>query len=234
MLLAILIQLFGLAAAPSGVHYLAPDDAHSVLIEKYMNAMASDNLALRNVDVEVTIDARLPKLNRQATLRAVRRMSSTGAVTYTTLDARGDGMIRREVIARYLAAESEARKIDEIAITPFNYRFHLRNVMDEPTRQIYVFQLTPKKKKVGLFKGELWVDGQTGLPVHESGQFIKSPSVFVKRISFTRDYVMRGGLGVPTYVHSIVESRVAGRVELSIHFADACAAHSTEVKPDAQ
>ena len=226
MLLAILIQLFGLAAAPSGVHYLAPDDAHSVLIEKYMNAMASDNLALRNVDVEVTIDARLPKLNRQATLRAVRRMSSTGAVTYTTLDARGDGMIRREVIARYLAAESEARKIDEIAITPFNYRFHLRNVMDEPTRQIYVFQLTPKKKKVGLFKGELWVDGQTGLPVHESGQFVKSPSVFIKKIVFARDYESRNGLNLPARIHSTVESRIAGSAELDIRFSSPSQPHA--------
>ena len=72
-----------------------------------MDAMALGNATLRNVDVEVDIDARLPKLKRQATLRALRRISSTGAVTYTTLDARGDGMIRREVIARYLAAECQ-------------------------------------------------------------------------------------------------------------------------------
>jgi len=130
-------------------------------------------------------------------------------------------MIRREVIARYLAAESEARKIDEIAVTPFNYRFHFRNVIDEPARQVYVFQLMPRRKKVGLFKGELWAEGKTGLPVHEAGQFVKSPSVFVKRISFTRDYAIRDGWGVPVYVHSIVESRIAGRVELDIHFADA-------------
>ena len=213
MLLATFIQLFGLA---SSLNYLAPDDAHSVLIHKYMDAMASGNLALRNVDVEVDFDAKLPKLNREATLRAVRRISPTGAITYTTLDAQGDGMIRREVIARYLAAESEARRIDEIAITPVNYRFHLRNVIEEATRHIYVFQLAPKRKKVGLFKGELWVDGQTGLPVHDAGQFIKSPSVFVKRISFTRDYVGRGGCSCVCAQHCGVAHRRASGTGYSL------------------
>jgi hypothetical protein len=71
----------------------------------------------------------------------------------------------------------------------------------------------------GLFKGELWVDGQTGLPVHESGQFVKNPSAFIKRIVFARDYETRDGLNLPAHVHSTVESRLAGRAELDIRFS---------------
>jgi hypothetical protein len=232
MLLATIVQLIALSASPLTVAYLAPDDVHSELIRRYLNAVEFQNAARRDVDVEVTIDARVPRVNRQATLRTLRRTSATGTITYTTLDARGDSMVRREVIARYLTAESEGRNMADIAITPFNYRFRFKSLIEEPTRQVYVFQLKPTKKKVGLFKGELWVDGQTGLPVHESGQFIKSPSVFVKRISFTRDYATRGGSGVPVHIHSTVESRIAGRVELDIRFTDADSCGNVQVEQD--
>jgi hypothetical protein len=163
MPLATLLQLVGFVASPLTVKYLAQDE----LIRKYLDAVESRTSARRDVAVEVTIDARLSRINRQATLRALRSTSATGTITYTTLEARGDSMVRREVIARYLAAEGEGRKMDEIAITPFNYRFRLKGIIEEQARHVSVFQLVPKKKKVGLFKGELWVDGQTGLPVHE-------------------------------------------------------------------
>ena len=78
-------------------------------------------------------------------------------------------MIRREVIARFLSAESDTHKIAELAITPVNYRFYPNGFGEEQARRVYVFRLVPKTRKAGLFKGELWVDGQTGLPVHEAG-----------------------------------------------------------------
>lgn len=230
MLLATLFQLVGLAASPVTKEYLVLDSVHSEFIRKYLDASASE-IPKNYVDVEVTINAAAPGLDKRATLRALRTTSSTGTVTYTTLDACGDSMLRREVIGRFLSAESDTRKMAELAITPFNYRFHPNGFREEQARRVYVFQLAPKKKKVGLFKGELWVDGQTGLPVHEAGQLIKSPSVFIKRISFTRDYALRDGFDVPMHIHAIVESRIMGRVELDITYADTI---PTEVNRDAE
>jgi hypothetical protein len=223
MLLTSFLQLVGLAASPLPLEYVSPEDGHSALIHRYLHAAETLSVARRNVAVEVTIDAKLPRANKQATLRTLRSTSETGTITYTTLESRGDRMVLREIIARYLAAESERPNMDDIAITPFNYEFHFKKVIEEQTRQVYVFQLTPKTKRVGLFKGELWVDGQTGLPVHESGRFVKSPSVFIRRILFTRDYLARQGVGILVHVHSTVESRIAGRVELDIRTIDASA-----------
>jgi hypothetical protein len=234
MPLAILVQLTAFSASPLPVSYVAGGNVDSALIRKYLDAMQMQNAARRDIAEEVTIDAWLPKLNRQATLRALRSTSSTGRISYETLDVWGDSMVRREVIARYLAAESQDREPNEIAITPVNYRFRLKGIIEEHTQQVYVFQLAPKKKKVGLFKGELWVDGQTGLPVHESGQFVKSPSVFIKRILFTCEYVTRRGVRVPNHIHSTIESRIAGHVELEVHVVNAGADGATQVKPDAE
>ena len=177
--------------------------------------------ARKEMAAEIIIEAKMPKLHRQATLRALRIVALTGAITYQILDAAGDDMVRREVIARYLTADNGSHQTEELAITPSHYRFRLAATVERAGQRILIFQLAPRKKQVGLFKGELWVDGQTGLPVHEAGQFVKSPSVFIKRIVFTRDYEIRDGLNVPTRIRSTVESRIAGRAELEVRFSKA-------------
>ena len=69
-----------------------------------------------------------------------------------------------------------------------------------------------------------------GLPPR---QFIKSPSVFIKRISFARDYAALDGSHFPVHIHSTIESRIVGRGELDIQFADPSVSNSTEVTPNA-
>jgi hypothetical protein len=41
---------------------------------------------------------------------------------------------------------------------------------------------------VGLFKGELWIDAETARPLREWGEFVKSPSMFLRHIYVVRDY----------------------------------------------
>ena len=86
-------------------------------------------------------------------------------------------------------------------------------------RAVAILQVSPKRKAVGLFKGELWVDSQTGMPVRESGQFVKSPSVFLKRIAFVREYEMAEGISIPKHIESTVDTRLVGRAELEISFS---------------
>jgi hypothetical protein len=220
MLLSTLFQLVGLAASPLTTEYLIANDAHSELILKYLDSAAAEALARRDVNVEITIDARIPRLSKKATLRTLRRTSETGAVTYTTLDACGDVTVRREVIARYIAAESDARESDQNSITPSYYRFRFTRTVEQAHRRVAVFQLMPKRRRMGLFKGELWLDSQTGVPVHESGSFVKNPSVFVKRITFARDFEMQDGIAIPRQFVSTVDTRLVGRAELSVQFSD--------------
>ena len=165
-----------LSAAPFPLTYAAASGPDSELIQRYVIAMRIQSVIRRGIDTEVVIQARLPTLNREATLRALRCVTASGKITYETLDAAGDGMVRREVIARYLTAESEASQTDEIAITPSHYKIIFTRAKEETGRPIRVFQLTPKRRRPGLFKGELWLDSQTGLPVRISGEFVKNPS----------------------------------------------------------
>lgn len=232
MPLLALLQLVALSAAPFSSSYLALPDGDSELIRLYVTTVHNLSLSGPGEETEVTIEARLPKLHRQATLRANRSISRTGKVTYVTLASWGDGMVKREVIARYLAAESLASELDEIAITPSQYKFRFIRAVRQADRRIDVFQLIPKRRKVGLFKGELWLDSQTGLPVHESGQFVKNPSVFVKHIVFVRDYQIRDGIAAPTQITSTIDTRLVGHAELSIQFSSVPSHEIQNRKPE--
>lgn len=197
-----------------------PDDADLEIVGKYLDATKTQQAALRGVEMEVDIDAKIPKLEKQGKLRALRRISKFGQITYKALGFSGDNTVKQEVIVRYLQAESEARENGSIAISPQNYKFRLKATFEKDGQKMYVFQLTPKKKAVGLFKGELWLDGETGMPVRESGEFVKNPSVFLKKVEFVRDYEIRDGVAIPSHIASTVNTRVIGKAELSILFTN--------------
>jgi signal transduction protein with GAF and PtsI domain len=99
--------------------------SESEILQKYLDAMQAQGLAQREMATDVMIEAKLPKLKRQARLHALRSVAPTGEVSYKTLDTGGDDMVRREVIARYLSADRENHQTEGLAITPSHDRFHL-------------------------------------------------------------------------------------------------------------
>jgi hypothetical protein len=190
------------------------------IVDRYVQASRIQRTALRGVPIQVDITATLLKSQRQSRLRALRRVSDGGEIVYDILQTSGDDGIRRQVIGRYLTAESQLHDPDATAVTPLNYKFRLKAIFYRLGRRVQVLQLMPRKKRDGLFKGELWVDEATGMPIRESGQWVKNPSWLIKRIRFVRSYEIRDGLAHPTRIDSTMETRVAGEVELSVRFSD--------------
>jgi hypothetical protein len=80
--------------------------------------------------------------------------------------------------------------------------------------------VTPRQKRQGLFKGDLWIDAATYLRVQESGYLVKSPSIFLKKVAFVRKYGIRDGISVPLQVQSVVDTRLVGKAELTIDFSN--------------
>jgi len=195
------------------------DDANLDIVGKYLDATRVQQDTLRGAQMEVDIDAKLPKLEKQGKLTALRFVSRLGKITYKALGFSGDNTVKQEVIARYLSLETgDQPNAGALAVTPANYRFQLKAKLTEGDQTTYIFQLTPKKKRVGLFKGELWLDAATGMPVRESGEWVKSPSVFVKRVEFIQEFALQNGVALPSHIESTVDTRVVGRAELSINF----------------
>lgn len=189
------------------------------ILSRYLAATQEQKNALRGVSMEVDIDAELPKLKKKGKLHALRMISSVGKITYRMLGFSGDASVKKDVIARYLTAEVQSQGTkDDLSITPANYKFKFKGTEVENGKNVYVFRISPRKKRVGLFKGELWLDPDTCMPVRESGRFVKSPSIFFKRLDFVREYAMNNGISVPRRIESKVATRIVGTVELEINF----------------
>jgi len=195
-------------------------DTRLAIVDKYVDATQIQQNSLRGLQMQVDIDAKLPKLEKHGKLLALRKISRLGLITYKALGFSGDNTVKQEVITRYLAAESAARENGTIAITPANYKFRYSGRIVQNGVTLQILEVTPRKKAVGLFKGELWIDAATGMPIREAGQFVKTPSVFLKKIAFVRDYEIRNGVAFPIHIQSTVDTRIVGRAELDISFSN--------------
>lgn len=208
------------------------------IVENYATAAYSRTQSLEGFSMDVDIQASLPKLKKKGHLRALRRISTLGKITYERLIFEGDGTVKNQVIARYLSAEVEAQKSSSpaLAITPANYKFKYKGVTEIDGRPAHVFAVSPKKKQVGLFKGEIWIDTATNLRVQEAGYWVKNPSIFLKKVAFMRKYEIRDGISVPRQVASVVDTRVWGPAELEIDFSNfsSDAQQSVPVSSDGQ
>ena len=198
----------------------------SALIDRYRAALESQETALRNIAMEVHMEGRIPKLRKEGKMSAMRMISSVGKVSYKLLGFWGDDTVKKEVMARYMNAEVEAashaptKESQSIAITPENYEFKYKGLNERDTKKVHVFELKPRHKRLGLFKGELWLDPETCLPVRESGRLVKSPSVWVKKMEFARFYEIRDGVAYLKRMETKTDTRIVGRAELNIEYAN--------------
>jgi len=198
------------------------------VLNRYQAANQEQQVRLRDASMEMEIEARLPRLKKEGSLHALRQITRLGQISYEAVRTAGDKMVNKDVIARYLAAEAEASKgivdsrgrAQSIGLTPDNYKFKQKAVLTTSGRRIYIFQVTPRKSRLGLFKGEIWVDSGTGMPVREAGRFVKSPSVFLSNVDFVREYETIDGLAVPDKVETRVETRLVGLAELNIRYSN--------------
>lgn len=206
---------------PEGNLFASSNGEDAQILSRYLAASEEQKSAMRGVSMEVDIDAELPKLKKTGKLHALRRISSVGKITYRMLGFSGDDTVKKDVIARYLTAEVQSQGSgQDLSITPANYKFKFKGLEVGDGQKVYVFHVSPRKKKVGLFKGELWLDPGTCMPVREAGRFVKSPSIFFKKLEFVREYAMTNGVSVPRHIESKVDTRIVGPVELQINFAN--------------
>jgi hypothetical protein len=187
----------------------------NAIIGKYL---AATNLQPASSSMEVEIHASVPQLKQQGRLRALRKISNVGKITYRILGFQGDNNVKKEVIARYLQAEQQSQSDPAVLLTPANYKFKLKSRQTQNGLDSYVFQVSPRKKRTGLFKGELWLDSRSYLPVLEKGRLVKNPSILFKKVEFERAFFIQNGVSVPAHMTSTIDTRIVGKVELDIHY----------------
>ena len=212
VLLFAIVCLCAAADSPS----VSPD----AIVENYCTASRNQEQALKAASMDVEIEGSLPKLKKQGKLHALRHISSLGRITYEMLRFEGDNTVKKEVIARYLTAEAEAQHGPSLGVTPDNYKFKYKGLGQLDGREVHMFQVAPKQKRLGLYKGEIWIDAATYLRVQESGYLVKNPSFAVRKVAFVRKYEIRDGISVPRQVQSVTDTWLVGKAELTIDYSN--------------
>lgn len=216
-LIGVLASVVGIGIA--GAEPSKPPVPEDEMVSRYMDATQQQQGALRGGTMEVDIDANVPSMKTKGKLHALKSISKLGKITYHALGFSGDNSVKTEVIGRYLTAEVDAAKAgQDFSVTPENYKFKYKGMENRDGRDVYILHVTPRHKKVGLFKGELWVDAQTYLPVRESGTFVKTPSIFLKKMQFVRMYDIQNGVAIPQRMESKADVRFIGPVELNVNY----------------
>lgn len=207
VLLALFLPIRVRAAVPT---------AQSVL-DRYDAALENTG-DRKSAVVAVDIEASLPKLSKQGRLKAIRRPGASGKAEYEVVRMEGDRTVRQQVIARYLTAESQAQAMPSsaVAVSKANYKFSFVGAIGTAQNVAYVFQITPRKKRLGLIQGELWIDAATGIAIHQSGYLVKRPSMFLRRVNVVQDTDLREGRAHTRITRLDVDTLLVGRAELTI------------------
>lgn len=200
-----------------------PNSAFSEeILGKYVEASEHEvQHTAQSASMEVDINASIPRLKENGRLHALRVISRMGRITYRVLGFQGSNTVKTQVIARYMQAEQQGQSNPNLAVNPTNYKFRLKGARrTDSGSDVYVFAVAPRGHEAGLFKGELWLDARTYLPVLERGRFVKNPSMFFKKVDFERTYLIRNGSSIPQYMNSVITTRVVGKVELDVNYSN--------------
>jgi hypothetical protein len=169
----------------------------------------------------IQIDASLPKLKKHGSMSGLKLLSQTGKIAYHGLQFTGDKLVKTDVIARFLAQDSGPEKqTADAAVTRQNYSFVYVKTSDYNGVPAFVFHLKPKRKRSGLFEGELWLEPATAAPLRLWGDLVKSPSIFVRNFRFVEDYQDLNQCFQPSRLLLTADTRIAGLMEMSVweHF----------------
>ena len=135
----------------------------------------------------------------------------------------GDKFVKSNVIVKLLQSEVEHVEKDDparTAISPANYKFSYKGESEVSNRLVQVFHVKPRQKRLGLFKGRIYLDAHTGALARAEGRAVKSPSFFVKNIEFVQDYADFDSFTLPVHVHSEARARIVGRTIVDIIHRD--------------
>ena len=199
-----------------------PQMSADLALETFQKRNTHQAQALAGYSAATIIRAELPRSAQRGELELERHYSVPRTLTFKALHFVGDGFVKTNVIARLLQSEVDHVQKDDPAGTAIrleNYKFSHKGTTQIAERLVHVYQVKPRKKRPGLFKGHIYLDASTGSLVRAEGR-VNSPSIFVNKIDFVQDYSEVNGFTLPTHIHSEAKAALVGRTVVDIVNSD--------------
>ncbi len=146
-----------------------------------------------------------------------------GTKVFTVVSAKGSRFVRAHVFQRLMAREAartETRNDSDGLITSENYKFEITRQEHVGSYNCIVVHAVPKHKQRDLFEGEIWIDSEDFAIVKIKGHLVKSPSFWIKRVEFERQYEKTDGFFVLLRETATADIRIYGRRTLTIECKD--------------
>jgi hypothetical protein len=186
----------------------------------YQRRAALQSALLSSYSAVTVIDAQLPDMAQSGEYELERRFAAPRSLEFKAVQYTGDGFVKSNVITRLLQSEVDHVQKDDPSLTSIssgNYKFSYKGISQLNGQTVHVYQLKPRSKRAGLFKGKIFLSAYTGSLVRAEGIVVKSPSFFVKKIEFVQDYADFGSFTFPVHIHSVALARIIGRTIVDIY-----------------
>ena len=165
----------------------------------------------------VQIDASIPTLHKQGSMTGLKLVTYTGQVVYRGLRFTGDKLVKTAVIGRFLSNDTDPEvRTADVAVSRQTYWFTYNKLSDYNGLTAYVFLLKPRRKRAGLFRGELWLNAATAAPLRLWGDLVMSPSIFIRNFRFVQDDQMVAERSQPLRLLLTIRTRIAGMVDMVV------------------
>lgn len=194
---------------------MAPDLAFAT----FQKRAGRQPLELAGYSAATLIRAELPGSSQHGEFELERHYVAPHTLTFKALRYIGDGFVKTNVIARLLQSEVDHVQKDDPTATALraeNYKFSFKGTTQIAGRTVHIFQVKPRKKRPGLFKGHIFLDAFTGSLARAEGHVVKSPSLFVKKIDFVQEYADVNGFTFPVHMHTEARATLVGRTVVDI------------------
>ena len=209
------LREFDLAAPVPGAR-MSPDLA----LATYLNGAQRQLAELGAYSDATVIEADLPATAQHGKYELRRMYQAPRSLMFAAIRFAGDSFVKTNIITKLLQSEVEHVQKGEgaqTAITSDNYKFSWKGVDTLDGRTFYRYQVKPRQKRPGLFKGFILVDAAAGRLRRAEGTMVKSPSLFVKKIEFVQDYAEYGPFSLPVHIHSVAKTRLVGQAVVEIY-----------------
>jgi hypothetical protein len=190
-----------------------PRMAPELALQVYTKRAAEQPRMIEEYSDRTLVEAELPETKQRGEFELIRNYRAPDSLNFAAVKFTGDGFVKSNVITKLLQSEVDhVRKNDNslTAINERNYKISYKGLEDIEGASVHVFQLKPRQKIPGLFKGRIYIDAYTGSLRRAEGTMVKSPSFFVKKVEFTQDFADFSGVTLPTVLRSESKARIVG------------------------
>ncbi len=200
-----------------------PRMSPELALQVYQQRQQEQSAKLAAYSDDTVMVADLPDTKQKGEYELQRSYAAPNSLKFKPVRYTGDDFVKNNVLVRLLQSEVDhtvKQESPETAILDSNYKFSHKSTEIMDGRTVYVYNVKPHKKRMGLFKGKIYIDASTGSLLRAEGSMVKSPSIFVRKMEFVQDYAEVAGFMLPAHIHSVAKVRIIGRTVVDIFHKD--------------